>query len=281
MEKFKALMSRKVAGVPVMLIAAIVMAVLLYFAFKMKPAPEEEELPTDEATTDGGDLPDTSQPVFGANPVIYQPSGGSVASVPQEDTNELWARRAIEWLIQNGESYSAASGAISKYVAGESLTPEETKIRDKAIAHFGIPPETPEYAPDVPATVTPDDAPAPSGVYNGPATKQGEPPLTHKVKGKSDDTPAELARLYYGLVNADTKRQIEAHKSNLSIIWPARVGTSVRIPERHDPKYYVATSATRTLYKIAAKNGKNPAVVQALNPTMNFPVKVGTRVRVR
>jgi hypothetical protein len=157
-------------------------------------------------------------------------------------------------------------------------------VRDKAIKQWGIPPETPEYAPDIPATVTPDE-PADGGGgtsgpggYNGPPSKQGEPPLNHRVTGKSDDTPAELALLYYGKNDMDSINKIKSQNTDLKI--PYGRGARVRVPENKPPRYYVATQANKGLNKIAAVNGKSPAVIQALNPGKDFPVKPGTRVRV-
>lgn len=273
---YKALLSKKVAGVPVVWVLAVVAGIALYGALRLKRSPDPVEEPTDAAATDetGGDLPDTSQPVFHATPVIMQPSGvSSVASVPQDDTNELWASRAVQWLIAQGESYDVASSAITKFLGGETLSIEEGKARDRAIKQFGIPPEG-----LIAGSVTKPVSTAPAG-YKGPATKQGVPPLTHTVKGTSDDSAAELARLYYGLDNADMIALIK--QANTSVgKWPVPVGTAIRVPKSHRPKYYRATSAVNTLYRIARKNGTEPDRVAALNPGMNFPVKPGTRVRI-
>lgn len=272
MEQFKALMGKKVAGVPVMALFALMMGVLLYYAIKMKPAADdsvEGGEPTDAAAVDE-DLPDTSQPVFSATPAIYQPSGASVASSAQEDSNELWGKRALEWLIAQGVTYDLASGTVSKYLAGEGLSASEGAVRDRAIGQWGLPPEAVDYAPT---------GSAPSNVYKGPATAQGVPPLRHKVRGKSDDQPAELARVYYGIANGDAVNKIRA--ANTTVAWPAAPGTEIRIPEKFAPKYYRTTSATRSLYDVARKNGSTPAKISALNPSVTFPVKAGTRVRVR
>lgn len=269
MDGIKGLMSKKIGGVPVGVFVALGAAALLWYVIRM-PSTNNDPVAEDVTDTgsDGGDV-NTDQPVFSATPVIYQPSGGSVASTPQEDSNELWGRRVTEWLIANGSTVDEASGMVTNYLSGQSLTQDQAKLRDKAVAKYGLPPEGVEYAP----------IDSPSGSYNGPATKQGEPPLSHEVKGKSDDSPAELARLYYGMNNADAVQRIQA--ANTSLVTPYKRGTKVRIPAWHDPKYFKATSATRTLYDIAKKNGTTPDRVQALNPQLKFPVKVGTRVQVK
>jgi len=265
MEKFQALMRKKVAGIPVLYIALAVAAVMLYAAIRYRPVTEETE-PTDAQAIDtggddvSGDYAGTvQQPVFSSAPVA------SVTAVVVEDTNEAWGRRAVEWLVSSGATLSLATSAITKYLNADTLSQAEGILRDKAVKQFGIPPE------GLIATST--------AGYAGPATRQGTPPCKHTVKGKSDNSFAELSLLYFGLNNADAINQM--HSANPSLVEPLRVGQVVQIPAFHTPRYYTATSATRTLYAIASKNGTTPAKVQALNPRMVFPVKVGTRVRVR
>lgn len=266
MDKFRELMGKKVAGIPVLWIALIIALVALYGALRLKPAaPEEEDIPEGDEDTDG-DIGDTGQPVFSATPVVMQPSGPSVASTPMEDTNDLWGRRAVEWLIANGFSVTVATNAITKYLGGETLSVTEGQARDKAIKQFGIPPE---------GLVTTSTAATPSA----PASAQGKAPTTHTVRGARDNTPAELARVYYGIANADMINLIDA--ANPTSTKPYRVGQRVRIPAMREPKYYRATAAVNTLYAIARKNGTDAAKVSELNPGMRFPVRVDTRVRVR
>lgn len=274
MESFKTLMSRKVAGVPVMLIAVLVVGGLLYMAVRMRPSPDEalaEDGFTDDIP-DGDSIGDTDVPVFSATPVIYQPTGMSVAGAPQEDTNELWGRRATEWLIQSGETVNDAQMAIQTYLAGESLSQDQGRIRDKAVAQFGLPPEPFDYGGQKP--------PKPPGAYKGPFTSQGKPPLTHTVKGKSDDTPEELARGYYGSDRQGFVLLIKSANTTKGD-GPYTPGMKIRVPEMHRPRWYKATSANRTLWSIARKNGVDVARIEALNPGVDFPVKVGKRVRVR
>lgn len=277
----KAFLSKKVAGVPVSLIALLFAGGLLYMAIRMRPAPEPDA--TDLEDTPGGDLPDVSNPVFSATPVIYQPSGiPSVSSTPQEDSNELWKRRAIEWLVGNGESVNDASISIQKYLNGEILNAKQGAIRDKAVHEWGLPPE------DLDAGRT--KPPKNPGDYSGPPTAQGKAPTWHTVKGTTDNQPQELARLYYGTSSRDATLRIKSTNPSLrrgqpggkkGHQWVYPIGTKVWIPEHYAPKRYRATSRTRGLYAIARKNGINAARVRAMNPGMKFPVKVGTRVRVR
>lgn len=266
MEKFNALLKRKVFGIQVLYIALVVGALMVYAAIRYK-APATDA-PTDASATDapgdsgddtGGDYAGpVQQPVFTATP-------SAVVSAENPDTNELWGRRAVEWLVSGGATLSLTTSAITKYLSGDTLSQAEGILRDKAVHQFGIPPE------GLIATST--------AGYVGPASRQGTPPCKHVVKGKSDNSFAELALLYFGLNNADAINQM--HSANPSLMEPLAVGQTVQIPAFHTPRYYSATSATRTLYAIAAKNGTTPAKVSALNPRMVFPVKVGTRVRVR
>jgi len=258
--KWQELLKRKVAGVPVVWIALIVVIVGLYAAIRLKPA--ADETPTDAATTDipAGDSGDDGQPIFRA----HEDTGADSDSGTLEPTNAQWGKRAIEWLIANGASVSAASIAIQKYLNSETLSQSEGVLRDKVVKQFGLPPE------DV----------SMSNVlgYQGPATKQGVPPVTHVVRGKSDDTFKELAKLYYGLDSADTV--ILLMQANTTVTAPFSVGTRIRVVPYSQPKYYTATSATNTLYAIARKNSTTAARIQALNPNTRFPVEVGHSVRI-
>lgn len=267
MASFEELAQKKVGGIPVLWIGIVIAAIALYGAFRLKPAPEvtEEDIAAEDAAEDEeGDF-DTDQPVFSATPVIMQPSGPSVASTPMEDTNELWGRRSIEWLTANGYSLTLATSAITKYLDGSTLSMQEAEARDKAVKQYGLPPE------GLLPTKTAGD--------KSPASAQGVPPTRHTVRGERDNQPAELARVYYGINNADAINLIDA--ANPTVPKPYRVGQVVKIPEYRQPKYFKATSAVRSLYEIARKNGSTPQKIAELNPGMKFPVAVGTRVRIR
>lgn len=269
MDKLRALAAKKVAGIPVIWVVLVVAAILLYGALRMKGTPtEDEELSTDAAATDEeGDTTAVQQPVFTANPVIVQPSAGEAVEL----TNEVWGRRAIEWLIAPGQGFSlsVATAAIDGYLTGQTLSATEGQARDKAVRQFGLPPE---------GILTANTATASTG-YRGPAARQGNPPTTHKVRNQNDDQVSELTRLYYGRTDADVTLFLKS--ANPSLVWPVKVGQTVTIPQFRRPKYFVATSAVHTLYQIARKNGQTPAEIQALNPGISFPVKRGTRVRVQ
>jgi len=256
--KWQELLSKKVAGIPVIWVVLVVAVVGLYAAIRL---PRVEE-PADEQDIPAGDSGDDGQPIFRARE--DSSTGLDSDSGTLEPTNAQWGRRAIEWLVANGATVSLASLAISKYLNSETLSQAEGALRDKAVKQFGLPPE------DIPTSNTLG--------YQGPASKQGEPPVTHVVRGKSDDTFAELAKLYYGMDNADTV--ILLMQANTTVTAPFSVGTRIRVVPYSQPRYYVATAATNTLYAIARKNSTTAQRIQALNPNTRFPVAVGHRVRI-
>lgn len=258
MDKFKQLTNKKILGVPVIFIVLVVAAGVLYLAIRT-PATPDVPAEDEEGDTEG-DIPDpvTQQPVF------VVPSSQAAPLAPVENTNDLWARKAVEWLISQGIDPSVATSAITKYVNSETLSYEEGQARDMAVKQFGLPPEGLSTSNTL--------------GYRGPASKQGTPPTNHVVRGKSDNSFGELARLYYGSENADYVTQLRTRNRYLSE--PLKPGQTVRIPEARNPRYYRATGSTRSLYAIAKKNSVAPAKIENLNPGMSFPVKVGTRVRV-
>jgi hypothetical protein len=275
---FKSLTDKKVAGIPALYLILGVTVIALYGAIKIKPAPAPADAGADTGADTAGDLPDTSQPVFTATPTITQPSGvvTSVSAASGPDTDDLWKRRAIDYLRQNGYTLDLATSAINKYLDGQALTVTEAGARDKAVALFGLPPEG---IPDTSTTPRTTSLPTTPN-YNGPASRQGVPPITHIVRGKSDDSYDELSRLYYGRTGASENLLIRSYNpSHLSGPFP--VGTSIKIPRYVEPKWYNATSATRTAAAIAQKNGTTPRRIHDLNLRKQFPVRPGTRVRVR
>lgn len=315
MEKFKAFATKRVAGVPVLVFVAIFMGGLLYYAIKMKPAEPIPVVTDAEAPEGDGDYfsGDTSQPVFAATPTIMQPSGPSVSATPMADTNELYGRRVTEWLIANGSSYTAVHGMVSKWLDGESLTAEEDKMRAKAVAHFGLPPESVAFAPVTSTTSddtrgdntgvvgpirNPEPAPAPiDNIYTAPtpttpppvfapapaptppAVKQGAPPLVHVVRGNGDTSYRDLGVLYFNSTAFDLIQRMKAQDRNIGKDGPFPAGMHIKIPSAN-AHYFVATSGVRTASAIASKNGITVQQLNIMNPNSNFPVPVGTRVQV-
>jgi hypothetical protein len=346
---FEELTSKKVGGIPVIYLAAGLALVLLYMAIRMRNSPTDTAEPTDATGTDvGGDFQNPAQPTFTANPTVLAAGSGSAGvGTYVEPTNDAWARRVLEWLISpdGGSNYDAAMSMLTKFLAGESLSLEEARLRNKAIAKFGVPPEPVDYSPisendtgdggtdptpadpedpvdpvdpdpgtpdpGTPDPGTPDPGTPDPGGYlpppvtdtstppppaphnpgpqvpptlppsNGPASAQGTPPCNHKVKGKSDDSAGELANLYYHRNSNEAQGLIRSANATKDWSKPIPVGTNLYIPEWREPQYFVATSACRSVQDIARKNGTTPEKLRELNPNKQFPVAVGTRVRVK
>lgn len=269
MDKVQAFLKRKVAGVQVIWIILVLAVVAVIAAIRLpRAAPEPVEAEA-EADVFDGDLPDTSQPVFSATPTIVQPTGTGVMGTAQPDSDDLWKRRTIDWLRQNGYSVDVATTTINKYLDGEPLTDAEKVARDRAVQVFGLPPE------GIPSVLIPNPS------ATAPASAQGVPPTTHTVKGTSDDTFAELAKLYYGFSSAQSGALGLLRAQNPSAREPFVPGTTIRVPKYTEPKYFTATSGYMSATKIASKNGTTAQVVIMLNPAKSFPVAPGTRVRVR
>ena len=266
------ILKRKIAGVPVSILLLILVAGLLYMAIRMKSSSSTDTTAStdlgDSGTATDSNGQSADQPIFLANPsqTVSTSTDTTTDSTTSTATDQTWANGAIAWLItQQHASVTNATNAITKYLAGQQLSQDEGRLRDLAVKQFGPPPES-GYVQTSTAG------------YAGPAVRQGNPPTTHTVKGKSDNTPEELARLYYGMTTRDVVQFLES--SNTSLTTPYPVGTKVTIPRYHAVKYYTSTQRNNTAAEIARANGRDIAAITALNPGMHFPVKVGTRVRV-
>lgn len=236
----------KVAGIPVIYILLVVAAVALFMALRMKRSTDDE--PTvEDAVTDEIALPTYENPTFEAQ----NPQGGT--TVP--DTGD------------DGDS------GVPDVEPPEPAGPVDSGGGDEPSEPIPAPTPTPSPVP----------APPPSPPPYKPR-KQGTPGNWHTVEGGQDNGPGDLALLYYGVNNADAVNKIAAQNIERprdgAGKWP--VGTRLWIPPNNPPRYFKATSTVRSAPDIAAKNSVNgggPAV-KALNPTKNFPVAVGTSVRI-
>lgn len=288
MNRFQELLSRRVAGIPVGVIAVIVAALVLVVALRMRKSATpttDPDTATDEPAGDGDIGGTVTNPTFQASPTTP-----TVVAVTAEDTNELWAVRARTWLVGIGMNPTLASQLVGKYLNSEPLTSDEKQEVDAVVRQLGFPPDPPELIDltpeDAPTVTTPETPTAPGNTGNGPKasdvmppTKQGTPPTHHVVKNARDNGPGELANLYYGS-NAPAKvARLEAANWELGA-GPWSVGTIVKVPDDHPAVYFVATADVRGLNQIAGKNGVDPHFITVLNPGVNFPVKKGDRVRV-
>lgn len=301
MDKLRALMSRKVAGIPVMAIAAVLMGALLYAAFKMKAAPEEE--PTDASATDT----DTEQAVGdgdGSNeqPTFIVPGSrlntggidtGTVPEVPGmavPTTNDLWKSEIQTWLVSQGVAPVKAAAIVSNYFNGVSMSGEDSDWLNKAIVKFGFPPEgAPDYVslpsapnPEGPIPPTPNlEAQQVAYAKNHGGKQFSGGSGKHFVQGTHGDTTFQgLARLYYGDASGAIRIKIAAY--NAGYREPFGKHRVVYIPPYVTPRYYTIPRSGRTdIRYVAGKNGTTVDALRKLNPGYKWPGKRGSRVRVR
>lgn len=271
-------MDKKVAGVPVIYLVALFVGILAVVAWRMKPANAEEEAGGDPASEDGlgGDPEEYENPTFVANapPAYVTPDSGDAGIGNSTiNTNEQWARKSAEWLVATGRATGGlALTTMYKYINGEQMSVAEGKLRDAAIKQFGTPPET----------FTPGQTNNPA---EGIATKQGNPPTTHTVKGKNDNNFWKLAKLYYGsdhydYVNFLEVANISIPKSKDKVTQAFPPGTKISIPKYAAPKYFLATGTVNTPQAIAARNSTTAAAIMELNDSVKWPAAKGQKIRV-
>lgn len=131
---FQGILSKKVAGVPVIYVAAILVAILAVIAWRMEPAsePVSEAEPGDAAATAGGKLTPTITDEY------RQPM---TTAAPEPDTNAKWQMRAVQYLTSLGYQTTDAQLAIQEYLAGSDLNVWQTEMANKAVTAIGQPPE--------------------------------------------------------------------------------------------------------------------------------------------
>lgn len=280
-------MKKKVAGIPVLYIAALIVAVLAFVAWRMKSIPTPvEETPESSGEVEGDTAGDPAYPggapTFVANPVPGYLSPDANQGEQSIDDNYKWLRRSIEWLVGNGHaSVDQATVALQKYLGGDHLSVSEGKLRDLAISHYGLPPELPSSGgTDEGSVPLPPSNPIPP--TTGPITKV--PPTYHTVAGTSDNTWTKLTQLYYHTSDNAAIDYLQSWnvRSGAPHSGAMAVGTRLWVPKLQAPKYIKATATMRTASDIIKKNAplNSTAMLTELNDGMKFPVAIGTRVRV-
>jgi len=292
MDKFNALMQRKFLGIKLLYYTAALVVGLAFIAWKMKSSgvPEDQVTEPDSdtgATDPGSDATGTGTDTDGTGTVSSGGTGGTVPDTSTggdsgggdsgggdsgggtEETNDTWARNAINFLIAGGASVQSSTSAIQKYLAGDQLSYAEGQLKDKAVKKFGLPPDIPPVGGTAKKPTTP--------------VKQTKhvPPAVHKVTGSGDNTYTELAKLYYKSSADQWVDLIQAANTRLPHSGPLKKGTHVIIPAKHNPVYYTARKGKTTATAIASANGISVAALHELNDKTHFPVLVGRRVRVR
>lgn len=284
---FKAIMAKKVGGVPVLYIAAGGAVVLAVVAYKMKDTTPAADASGDagsgaeDKSTSGksGGFAKTANSVDGAD-YSGLDSDGTVIVQPQqpektekvEETNETWGKAAIAYAIEKKlATPGTAEATVQAILSGAQLSYEQGVLRDQLYTKLGSPPEGVKN----------------SGTKEAPAQKQFTGfPGKHTVKGSNDNTAVLLARLYYGVNDGLHANTIAAANTGLGG-WQTRypVGTVVTIPAYGGVKYFTTTKSINTFTSVAAKNGLSVAGIKALNPgrseAATAPLPVGLKVRVQ
>lgn len=271
---------KRVAGIPMIYLAGGIVAILAIFAFRTMRAPDnaaEPDVPAETEQNPDADF-DTK---FDQSAADYSGfvAKGSITAAPADkadsepivETNETWLAKAVQWNIGKGVSAGLAQSALQTYLAGSDLTLEQGTIRDNTIKEFGLPPEPPFRTN---ATPTP--------AQQILARRQGPLPRRHIVTNTADNTYGKLAALYYPTADSTSVALIRnANRGRLTTDGPFAVGTAISMPIYSAPKYFTATGKIDTAKEIGAKSGVSSSQISALNPGMKFPVKSGTRVRIK
>lgn len=289
----KVLAQKRIAGVPVIYIAAAAAVILAIVAWRMKSidsttteedtgepagdsAPIGDVSGSGDAGVEAGDVYPQLPTGTVTTPPVTTPIDGTGGTNASIETNEEWLKAAAFWLAnEKGISAGTAQAALQKYLDGSSLSYTEGQYRDAAVKQFGFP-------PDLTPTPVTGAKPAPAKI----ARVQGPLPRAHYIETTGDDSYGELARLYYPTHGGATEANIDliqAANPQLPQSGPFKIGTRVNIPAYRAPKYFTATKTANTLAQIAAKNGVSQEAVRRLNDgatRVTFPARVGTRVRV-
>lgn len=124
--------------------------------------------------------PPTAAPVD-ANANGQDHSGGAVfptVTGPTTDkpkTNGEWIRVATDFLVAGGQPGTIVGSALTKFIQGKKVTPQEAAIVNMAVARFGWPPDgAPPLDVDTSGGITPPPTTAPTD----PASLSNEDLLT-------------------------------------------------------------------------------------------------------
>lgn len=268
----KSLQSKKVFGVPVLYLAVLFVAVLVFFAWRLKPVTDDTTPDDGSGSGDGsadvsGD-PDYSSLATNGTVTVSQPGQPDAITPVNNQTNDTWVAQGVAYLIAQGMATGGeAQDALSLYINGGQLSYDQGVLRDAVIKQYGLPPDSPT---------------ATGGTKSQIAKRQGNPPIVHTVQGENDNSYHEITKLYYGREDSEVTDLLQAANPALGHAGGAwQPGTKVTVPAYHPPVYFTATASTHTLGAIASKNGISQAIVEDLNDGVKFPVAVGKKVRVK
>lgn len=269
------IMRRRVAGIPVVYLAAGGVIILAIVAWRMRTAndapADNTDVPMDEAQNDtaNDEIDSAGYDAFTAKTSITAAPPEKEDPIEVVETNDTWLRKVVEWRVSQGASAGMIQEAIQAYLSGAQLSISQGEERDKAIKQFGLPPDP----PDTTSTIGPSSTPAKS---------QGPLPRGHVVTNGNDDTYAKIAAIYYPSNDTTSVALIaNANMTKLVGSGPFKAGTVVWVPKYSVPAYYTSKGKKDDdATEIGKKNGISASRVLTLNPGLKFPVKKGTRVRV-
>lgn len=122
----------------------------------------------DDTTTDSG-------AGVGSGYVVDTSGTGSTSTAPAD--NDAWAAGAVQWLSAHAYDPLVASSAVSKYLAGESLSAQEAAMVRTVISQYGSPPSVPTTPTPKTTAATPVFTPVttttPKGVWYVKAAVRG------------------------------------------------------------------------------------------------------------
>jgi len=166
MADIQAILKRKVAGVPVLYLAAGFVAVLALYAWKTKSTTGTQNAAQSESDVMAG-AADTSQlfPSTDLGTVYVQPADsltGTDNAAQGYATNDDWLKAAADYLIKNkGVTPGEAQAALQAYLDGNTMSYKQSALKDAAIVAIGYPPYLPSIGGTEPQTAvqqTQDDA---------------------------------------------------------------------------------------------------------------------------
>lgn len=266
---FKAIASKRVAGIPVLYLGVAAVIVLGVYAWQMKAAPTVEETVEENTPQEGDDTsaPDYAGLVPSGTVTVVQPAPTETEVVKQ--TNDDWLRAAVSYLMSEKKvTAGEAQAAITNYLEGNDMTFEQGALRDAAITKLGLPPERVSSLGNV---GTKSEAPAQRQFSAFPGR--------HTVKGGNDNSAAKIATLYYGNSGVDYVNKIVAANHKFGTGTGYNVGTVIYVPKWVTPRYFTVTASTRNPGAVAKKNAIPYDEIIALNPGKVAPYAIGTRIR--
>lgn len=215
--KASSLLRKKVAGVPVIYIAAGFVLIIVIYAWRTQSLPSGTS--SDDASSDSAsgqdDVTDTGDDATTYADAVPAVSTGTVVSTSSSlpatadntsiDSNEEWLSRGVTFLGTHSVGAGEAQEALQVYLEGGSMTYRQGQLRDMVIAELGLPPDPPRIGITAPAPSVapkPTPKPAPPPVKGSPAPKKPAPapkpaPKTTYYVVRSGDNLSKIAAKYH------------------------------------------------------------------------------------